>query len=139
VSPMLWMRRCPFVDPERGPKAAIGVLKKAAASESNGLLIYPEAHRSRDGTIGAFNTAGIRVILKERRMPVFLVVTDGLYKAPRLSDFVFHMHEIRGRTEVLGPLEPPPSDQDLEGFVETLRTRMVAQLEAWRREDHARA
>ena len=79
------------------------------------------------------------VILKERRMPIFLVVTDGLYKAPRLSDFVFHMHEIRGRTEVLGPLEPPPSDQDLEGFVETLRTRMVAQLEAWRREDHARA
>jgi 1-acyl-sn-glycerol-3-phosphate acyltransferase len=139
VSPMLAMRRCPLVDPDRGPKGAIATLKKAAAREVHGILIYPEEHRSRDGSVHDFNAAGIRVILRERRMPVYLVVTDGLYKVPTLSDFVLHMSEIRGRAEVLGPLDPPADDADLEAFVGELRSRAIARIESWRGSAHAGA
>jgi len=132
VSPMLAMRRCPIVDPDLDPRGAISALKAAAQREENGLLIFPEGHRSRDGQVGPFNSAGVRVILREKRMPVYLIANDGCFVGRRLSDFIFNMHRIRGRTRVLGPFEAPEKDGELEPFVGFLRNRLVDQVEGLR-------
>jgi 1-acyl-sn-glycerol-3-phosphate acyltransferase len=132
VSLMLVMRHAPLVDPDLDPRGAITVLKAAARAEGNGLLIFPEGHRSRDGRLGPFNSAGIRVILREQRMPVYLIVTDGVYAGRTLLDFLSGMHGIRGRTVVLGPFNPPDDDAGLEAFVGSLRDRMAERLEALR-------
>jgi 1-acyl-sn-glycerol-3-phosphate acyltransferase len=132
VSRMLALRGCPLVDPEGSPKRAIAVLKRAALEEDHGLLIFPEGHRSRDGEIGAFNTAGARVILRGRRMPVYLVVTDGVFVGRELWDFVRNMHRIRGRTRVLGPFLAPEAEGELEDFVEEMRKTMVDHLAGMR-------
>jgi 1-acyl-sn-glycerol-3-phosphate acyltransferase len=138
VSPMLKLRGCPIVDPEIDPRGAILTLKKASREEEHALLIFPEGHRSRDGQIGPFNSAGARVILRERRMPVYVVVTDGFWVGRRLQDFVLNLHRIRGWTEVLGPFDPPTADAELEAFVDSMRDVMMSRLKDLRRNPHAR-
>jgi 1-acyl-sn-glycerol-3-phosphate acyltransferase len=132
VSPMLALRKCPIVDPEGAPRAAVRTLRNAAWSEDHGILIFPEGHRSKDGEIGPFDTAGIRVILRARAMPVYLIVTDGFWLGRRLGDFATNMHAIRGSTEALGPFDPPASEPEMDRFVESLRGIMVARLKALR-------
>jgi 1-acyl-sn-glycerol-3-phosphate acyltransferase len=137
VSPCLRLMGCPVVDP-RDRKAALRVMRDAARELQHGLLIFPEGHRSRDGEIGAFKTAGLLTVLRERRLPVYLIVTDGFWTARRFVDFIFGVAQIRGETEVLGPFEPPAADEALPAFVEGLRDTMIAHLAQMRR-NHAAA
>ena len=80
-----------------------------------------------------FQTAGVLTILRERRMPVWLVVTDGFWSARRLVDSVLGVGTIRGETEVVGVFDPPADDEALPAFLEELRTKMVAHLALMRR------
>jgi 1-acyl-sn-glycerol-3-phosphate acyltransferase len=103
-------------------------MKAATRALEHGMLIFAEGHRSLDGEIQPFQTAGVLTVLRERRLPVYLVVTDGFWSARRLVDFVFGVGTIRGRTEVLGLFEPPAATDALPAFVEGLRETMVAHL-----------
>lgn len=132
VSSMVMLRRCPVVDPDKDRKGAIATLSAASRREEHGLLIFPEEHRSTDGKIAPFNSGGVRVILRERRMPVYLVVTDGFWVGRSFKDFLLNMGRINGRSEVLGPFEPPSSNHALEAFVGKMRDLMVSRLEEFR-------
>jgi 1-acyl-sn-glycerol-3-phosphate acyltransferase len=126
---------CPIIDPgER--RAALATLADSARRQDHGIAIFPEGHRTRDGEIGPFHAAGAQLILRERPVPVYLVVSDGYWTCRRLVDFVFNIHKIDGRTEVLGPFAPP--DPDRTGpFIEEMREKMVARLHAMRGGDGA--
>jgi 1-acyl-sn-glycerol-3-phosphate acyltransferase len=128
VSLMLRILDYPLVEPESDPRGAIATLKKAARRGSPGVLLFPEGHRSRDGSIGPFETAGVRVVLGERAMPVFLIVTDGFWVAPRVVDFAFRVHRLHGETEVLGPFQPPATTAEIPAFVERMRATMIDHL-----------
>jgi 1-acyl-sn-glycerol-3-phosphate acyltransferase len=128
VSPAIRLLECPLVDPKRDPRGALGALRRAAPAEKAGLLIYPEGHRTLDGEVRPFRTAGALAVLEARRMPVYLVVTDGFWKSRRFVDFVTSVPDIRGETEVLGPFAPPESDDELPAFLQDLRGRMVEHL-----------
>ena len=103
------------------------------------MLVFAEGHRSRDGEVQPFQTAGVLTVLRERRMPVCLVVTDGFWSARRLIDSVLGLGRIRGETEVVGVFEPPADDARLPAFVEQLRETMIAHLALMRRREAARA
>ncbi len=60
------------------------------------------------------------------------MVTDGFWTCRRLADFLFNVHRIDGRTEVLGPFDPPAGGS-MSDFVEELRGRMVDHLASMRR------
>lgn len=122
VSPSIRLLGCPVVDPARDPRGAIEELKHAALVEQHGLLIYPEGHRTLDGELRPFKSAGVVAILETRRLPVYLVVCDGLWAGRRFVDFLTKVPRLRGVVEVLGPFQPP------EGGAEELR----AALEGWR-------
>jgi 1-acyl-sn-glycerol-3-phosphate acyltransferase len=137
VSPCLRLMGCPVVDP-RDRQGSVRVMRDAARSLEHGMLIFPEGHRSPSGEIGPFKTAGLLAVLQERRLPVYLLLTDGFWSARRFVDFLLGVAKIRGETVVLGPFEPPAEQDALPAFVDGLRDRMVAGLAQMRRR-HAAA
>lgn len=136
VSPCLRLMGCPVIEP-RDRRQSLGVMKQAARSLEHGMLVFAEGHRSRDGEVLPFQTAGIIAVLREHRMPVCLVVTDGFWFARRLVDFVFGVAKIRGETEVVGVFDPPQDAAALPAFVEGLRETMIAHLALMRRRREA--
>jgi 1-acyl-sn-glycerol-3-phosphate acyltransferase len=137
VSPCLRLMGCPVVDP-RDRQGSLRVMRDAARILEHGMLIFPEGHRSRDGEIGPFKTAGVLTVLRERRLPVYLLVTDGFWSARRFVDFVLGVAKIRGETVLHGPFDPPEDEDQLPAFVDGLREKMIATLAQMRR-THAAA
>lgn len=133
------MARCPLVDPRRDREGAVAAVAEAARTLDNGLLIFPEGHRTLDGEIRPWRAAGLLAILAARRVPVYLVVTDGLWQSRTLADFVFGVHRLRGETEAMGPVVPPDDARELPAFVEGLREAMIERLAEMRRRHAAGA
>jgi 1-acyl-sn-glycerol-3-phosphate acyltransferase len=132
VSPCLRLMGCPVIEP-RDRKASLRTMREAARALEHGMLVFAEGHRSRDGEVQPFQAAGVLTILRERRMPVWLVVTDGFWSTRRLVDSVLGVGRIRGETEVVGVFDPPADDEALPAFLEELRARMVTHLALMRR------
>jgi 1-acyl-sn-glycerol-3-phosphate acyltransferase len=127
VSPCLRLMGCPVIEP-RDRRESLRTMKQAARDLEHGMLVFAEGHRTRDGDVQSFQTAGILTVLRERHLPVCLVVTDGFWSARRLVDFVVRVGRIRGETEVVGVYEPPADAAELPAFVEQLRETMIARL-----------
>ena len=127
--------RCLLIDPRRDVKGAIAAMSQAARDLSHGLLVYPEGHRTTDGAVRPFRPAGVIAVLAARRLPVYLVVSDGLWVNRRLADVVFNVHRMQGTTEVLGPFDPPEDEAALPAFIEEMRERMIGHLASMRSGD----
>jgi 1-acyl-sn-glycerol-3-phosphate acyltransferase len=136
VSPCLRLMGCPVIEP-RDRRESLQTMRRAAQALEHGMLVFAEGHRSRDGEVQPFQTAGVLALLRERRVPVWLVVTDGFWSARRLIDFVLGVGKIRGETEVVGVFDPPADDAALPAFIEHLHETMVAHLAAMRRRREA--
>lgn len=128
VSRAIHQLECPIVDPKRDARGAVEEIRRAAVRERYGLSIFPEGHRTRDGSIQPFRPAGIQAILEARPLPVYLVVSDGMWKSRRLVDFLVNVHTVRGRVDVLGPFEPPADPAQLPAAIEGWRQAMIEHL-----------
>jgi 1-acyl-sn-glycerol-3-phosphate acyltransferase len=135
---MRWAH-CPLIDPKRDARGAVAAIAAAAARLEHGLLIFPEGHRTLDGDLRPWRVAGLVAILTTRRMPVYLSVSDGLWVNRRLVDFVFNVHKMQGRTEILGPFAPPEDPVAIPAFIDGLRDRMVGHLAHMRRRNERAA
>ena len=60
----------PVVDPKRDPRGALAAVREAAPRQRHGLILFPEGHRSKDGEISPFKTAGAQAMLGAHPMPV---------------------------------------------------------------------
>ena len=105
----------------------MAILREAIRRERT-LLIYPEGRRSDDGQLQRFRSAGLLAMLEERRVPVWLVATDGFSAGRCMVDFVMNVHRIDGRTELVGRYDPPPLAADLPAFVSRLHADLGAHL-----------
>jgi 1-acyl-sn-glycerol-3-phosphate acyltransferase len=132
VSHMLHLYECPFVDPGRPSRENLTSLHEAAAKSAHPWLIFPEGHRSRDGSIGPFKKAGLRAILSARTWSIYLVVADGFWRCGRFKEFAANVTTVQAKVECLGPLTPPSSSDALDGFIEDLRDRMCRKLKDMR-------
>jgi 1-acyl-sn-glycerol-3-phosphate acyltransferase len=128
VSATMRLLGCPIVDPRRDPAGAVEAVRRAARELPNGLVIFPEGHRSVDGTVRAFRTAGLEAMLAERPVPVYVVVNDGTWRVRRLADLLFRVHRVDAYAEVLGPWEPPAEPEKLKAFARELRRVIVDRL-----------
>jgi 1-acyl-sn-glycerol-3-phosphate acyltransferase len=136
VGGSIWLLECPVVDPKRDPKGAVEAMRRAALDHEHGLLVFPEGHRSVDGQVRSFKTAGTLAALTARRLPVYVVVSDGFWFGRRFVDFLWSVPQIRGETEVLGPFTPPEAEEDLPPFIEKMRGIIVGRLQERRAEPH---
>jgi len=128
VSQCIRLLDSPIVDPKRDPRGAVEAVRKGARELPQGAVIFPEGHRSKDGEIRTFRTAGLETFLTERRVPVYLVLNEGVWRVRRLADLLFRAHLIDARSEVMGPFEPPADDGALPEFIQGLRQRLVDRL-----------
>ena len=122
---------CPMIGPREDRDGSVAALRRAIWQERT-LLIYPEGHRSPDGELQPFRTTGLLAMLSERRVPIWLVATDGFCAGRRLIDVALHLHRIRGRTELVGRYQPPPDESELPAFVERLQAELAAHLRRMR-------
>lgn len=132
VSPCVRMLGGPNVDPKRDPRGALAAVREAAPRQRHGLILFPEGHRSKDGELLPFRTAGAQATLGAHPMPVQLAVTDGGWRTRRFVDFVFNVHGLRVRTEALGTYPPPADEAAVPDFVQGLRERIREGLERMR-------
>lgn len=132
VSGCIRLLGCPMVDPKRDARGAVEAVRRTALEGKHSILIFPEGHRTKNGEVQPFRTAGLVAVLQARRMPVYLCVTDGFWKGRRLVDFLENIHRIRGETEVLGPFAPPDDEGEIPAFIESLRETLVAHLHEMR-------
>jgi 1-acyl-sn-glycerol-3-phosphate acyltransferase len=128
ISACIRLLGSPIVDPKRDPAAAVEAVRRGARDLPHGLIIFPEGHRSRDGEIRRFRTAGVEAVLAERPLPVYLVLNEGLWRVRRLVDLLFRVHLIDAHAEVLGPFDPPSDPAAVPGFLQDLRGKLVARL-----------
>jgi 1-acyl-sn-glycerol-3-phosphate acyltransferase len=133
VSASIRLLDCPIVDPKRDPVAAVQAIQRGARELPHGLIIFPEGHRSRDGEILPFRSSGFVAILRERPLPVYLVVNDGTFRVRRFVDLVFRVHLIDAVSEVMGPFTPPSDPDALPGFLGDLRKQLKDRLAERRR------
>jgi 1-acyl-sn-glycerol-3-phosphate acyltransferase len=139
VSACIALLGCPIVDPRRDPEGAVAAIRRGARELPHGLLIFPEGHRSRDGSIGPFRAAGLAAILAERRAPIYLVLSDGAFRTRRFSDLLFRVHLLDAYSEVIGPFEAPAEVAEREGFADRLRETLRERMAAHRAQDGAAA
>jgi 1-acyl-sn-glycerol-3-phosphate acyltransferase len=131
VSPLLRLARAPFVTQTRASarqdlKAIAGAAEEVALGRLS-LLVFPEGHRTHDGLISPFMTAGLKVILGRARRPVYLIVIDGLWHARTTGEALFTFAGTRAKVKVLGPI-PPPEKDGVDLFIAEMEARMASTL-----------
>jgi 1-acyl-sn-glycerol-3-phosphate acyltransferase len=141
VSPLIRVARLPLIgQTKQDIKADLAMVAEAAERTRAGetcFFIFPEGHRSRDGSILPFMTRGLTIALSRIPRPVYCVVGDGMWQARTLADTMVRVAGSRIRVRVIGPFEPPQEEADIPAFMTFLRDRMIATLDEMRRPNAA--
>lgn len=131
-SPFVRLAGYPLISQTRQSiRADLAALSAAAERCRRGeasLLVFPEGHRSRDGSILPFMTRGLRIVLSHAPLPVYCVVADGMWHVRTLADLMTKVAGSHIRARVIGPFMPPADESDIPGFLETVRARMIETL-----------
>lgn len=139
VSVFVREARFPLIGQSKEDRKAdiAGILDAAKRTEAGetSLLIFPEGHRSKDGSILPFMPGGLQVALSRTSVPVYCVVADGMWRIRTLADMCFRIAGTRINVRVIGPFDPPADAKDIPAFVETLRGKMIETMELMRRAD----
>lgn len=135
ISLLIRLGRLPLVgQTTRSRRQDVLAIARAADAVARGelsMVIFPEGHRTRDGEIGPFMSAGLRSILARAQRPVYLLVVDGFSRARTTTEALLNFADISATVRVAGPF-PPPKEAEIDGFIGELRERMCAELDAAR-------
>ena len=131
ISFLTKLGRFPLVTQQPRPsKAEVAGLLQAAKDLANGditLVIYPEGHRTTDGSIQPFMRSGLKLLLSRSHRPVYYIVSDGLWHARTLSQTVHSFANSNVDVAIRGPF-PAPAREDIDSFIDELHARMTATL-----------
>ncbi len=102
-------------------------------------VLYPEGIRTLDGSLSAFQPAGLRVLAKESGLPILPVIVDGLWHVRTIREFPRGLPGTRARIRILPPIPNAEAVADLDGLAGRLEERMRDELGRMRREAGSRA
>lgn len=135
VSRAIWFIDCIIIDPRRDRAGSVLAIRRAAEENlSHPVLLFPEGHRTRDGEVAPFRPAGVIALLKARRMPVWVIVSDGFWHFRKVLDTFFGLGSVRGRMRVVEQVMPPEDPEEFPAFVEERRQTMIRELARMRAE-----
>ena len=129
ISKIIRLYGHPTVRPGERIAGQLERLKTAAVEAGGPIVIFPEGSRTRDGEIGRFRTAGLRVILGARKWSVYVVVLDGFWKSAHVSGFIRNVASMRGVVDSVGPFEFDPKHDSMNGFIADMDRRMRDKLQ----------
>ena len=136
ISSLTKLGRFPLITQQPRPsKSEVAGLLQAARDLSNGettLIIYPEGHRTTDGTILPFMRSGLRLILQRAQRPIYYIVSDGLWHARTVKQAIHSFANSNVSVVIRGPFQPPDKEH-LDSFIDDLHARMTATLADIRR------
>ena len=136
ISSLTKLGRFPLVTQQpRASKAEVAALLRATKDLANGettLIIYPEGHRTTDGTLQPFMRSGLRLILQRAQRPIYYIVSDGLWHARTIKEAIHSFANSNVHVVIRGPI-PPPDKEHLDEFIDELHARMTATLADIRR------
>jgi 1-acyl-sn-glycerol-3-phosphate acyltransferase len=131
ISSLTKLGRFPLVtQQQRASKAEVAALLQAARDLANGettLIIYPEGHRTTDGSIQPFMRSGLKLLLQRSRRPVYYIVSDGLWHARTIKETIHSFANSKVDVVICGPF-PPPDKENIDTFIDELEARMTATL-----------
>lgn len=139
ISPLIRVARLPLIGQTRkDAKADLEMVAEAVERTRRGetsFFVFPEGHRTRDGSILAFMPRGLTMAITGSRRPVYAVVSDGMWQARTLAETMTRVAGSQVRVRILGPFDPPAEDADVPAFVISLRNRMIDTLADMRRDN----
>jgi 1-acyl-sn-glycerol-3-phosphate acyltransferase len=131
ISSLTKLGRFPLVTQQPRPsKAEVAALLQAAKDLANGettLIIYPEGHRTTDGSILPFMRSGLKLLLSRAQRPIYYIVSDGLAHARTLDEMAHSFANSKVSVAIRGPF-PPPAKENIDAFIDDLHARMSATL-----------
>ena len=136
VSKMVMLFGFPVVNPGfqgKELRRSLLEMKSAARKDDAPLGIFPEGTRTKDGEIGEFRTAGMKVLLRARPWTVHALVSDGLWRQAKVKHLVASPEAVSARVEHAGVFEWSDPRADADPFIDGIRRRMVEKLHEMRR------
>ncbi len=132
ISMFVRLARYPLISQTRKSiRADLAVLEEAAERcrrKEVSLLIFPEGHRTKDGTILPFMTRGLRIVLSRAPLPVYCIVADGMWQVRTLADTARRVAGSSVHVRIIGPFQPPAEESEIPEFLSLLRDRMIETL-----------
>lgn len=116
----------------RNDLAALEAAAERCRRGEASFLVFPEGHRSKDGSIQTFMTRGLRVVLSRAPLTVYCVVADGMWHVRTLMDLMTKVAGSHIRARVIGPFQPPSEESEIPEFLAKVREQMIVTLEAIR-------
>lgn len=128
ISHMVRLYQYPVVDPHATVKSHVQGLREAARDGDTSMVIFPEGTRTRTGELGTWKRSGLRTILEAREWQVYLMVADGLWRSRTVADFARDIQGLEIRVKRLGPFPSPRNAAEIDGFIESMATKMKEAL-----------
>ena len=96
------------------------------------LALFPEGTRSRDGRLGRFHRAGLRLLAEQARLPIVVAALDGGTGISRLRA-LRNLARVHYRIKVLQVHPPAPDRRAAAEALAQARQAIAVQVAAWRR------
>jgi 1-acyl-sn-glycerol-3-phosphate acyltransferase len=126
------LARFPLISQTRqGLRDDLAAMAEAAERCRRGeasFLVFPEGHRTKDGSILPFMTRGMRVVLSHAPLPVYCIVADGMWHVRTMADTVSQLAGSHIRVRIIGPFQPPEVESQIPDFLASIRDEMIATL-----------
>jgi len=113
-------------------QAQLKRLQEFAAASCHPVLIFPEGHRTRDGNLRPWKTAGLRIMLRTRKWRVHVCVLDGLWESLSLMEFMRNVSKVRCTAQLAAVHEFDPERDDADALIEQMEQEMYDKLAAIR-------
>lgn len=98
------------------------------AREGTCPVIFPEGHRSRNGEVGEFHTAGVRKILDETPLPVVIAVFEGGWRIAKAADIARNLADSRFLVRVIAVTPVLSRKKEVLSTIASAREMIVAEL-----------
>jgi 1-acyl-sn-glycerol-3-phosphate acyltransferase len=124
-----------FVDRKAHMRENMNEMRRFAKLALSGyrLHIFPEGTRSRTGDLLDFQSAGIRVILDQVKLPLVSVAIDGGEKFSDLGAIPHGRIKPSYRIKALSVYPPPGTKEELLRTLDAIKAEIAATLAAWRK------
>jgi 1-acyl-sn-glycerol-3-phosphate acyltransferase len=132
VSPLLRYGRHALISRSGGLAETREALRRLAALAGVCPVLFPEGTRSRDGSLGPFYSAGVRILCEHASLPLLSVAVDGGAALRDLSRLRRSVRRPVYRVAFLAVHPPPSGKTEVLATLEAVRTEISRQLEIWR-------